>query len=214
MQAQVSQVLTPAEEARERRRDQFEIITAVATIFLATVTLALAIFTYWLWRSTGDLVEEGATNAERELRAYVLVASARVENLVSNERPEVYIEFRNSGRTPAYQVRTTVDTGIGTTFAEIPASKPAEKSHGHIAPGAPVTSLSKFGRALTPQEFAELESGKRTVYVHGEVHYFDTFNKPHWTRFRVMTGGEIGLRKSLASCLEGNETDDEIGTLP
>ena len=40
MQAQVSQVLTPIEEARERRRDQVEIITAVATILLAAVTLA------------------------------------------------------------------------------------------------------------------------------------------------------------------------------
>ncbi len=44
---------------------------AFFTYYILVVTFALALYTYWLWDSTSELVREAADTARKELRAYV-----------------------------------------------------------------------------------------------------------------------------------------------
>jgi len=100
---QVTQLPVPRPTA-EPPRDWSGKVIAIATLLLAGVTAALAIFTYRLWKSTGALVEENAETAERELRAYVFVREACLGN-TATEPVRAYIVFENSGKTPPTESR-------------------------------------------------------------------------------------------------------------
>jgi len=191
-------------------------IIAGATVWLALVTTALAIFTFRLWRSTGDLVRGAAETAERELRAYVFVKDARIEGVTAGDSPVATVPLKNSGQTPAYKVRVSVQQELRAAFVEMPAFEES-KVLGHLAPGAVLTVMAPSVGSLDRSEYAGLDSGDFTLFVYGVVHYIDAFKVPHWTRFRVMVGGPAGLRAerpdgslALVSCAEGNETDDDI----
>lgn len=184
--------------------------------FMAVATVALAAFTWLLWRSTAALVKGADETAKRELRAYVFVNDARIEGVAAGDSPVATVLLKNSGQTPAYKVRVSIRMELRAAFADVPALEEAA-ALGHLAPGANLTTKAPSVGSLAVTEHARLDSGHVTLFVYGVVHYIDSFKKPHWTRFRTMVGGAAGLRAErpdgslpLASCTEGNETDDDI----
>ncbi len=76
-----------------------------STMWLAAVTSALALFTFWLWGATRKLVIGSERTAERQLRAYVFVKEVSAQivpssdaTLVDNWRISIVLE--NGGNTP------------------------------------------------------------------------------------------------------------------
>src|SRR5208283_6063648 len=61
---------SPSDDAETKHEDN-ETKTRVATERLFWGTLALAIFTFFLWRSTYKLVKDAKDTSKRDLRAYV-----------------------------------------------------------------------------------------------------------------------------------------------
>ena len=137
-----------------------------------------------------------AETAQRQLRAYVCLESAAVifpEPAV----PEAQIKFKNCGQTPAYDVRGW----IGTWFAEYPlkdelpnAPRDMQKGTETLAPGRVSTFIAARKSPLPPQCLSALGTPKFTMYVYGKIVYRDIFGKEQFTNYRLIHGGNEGVR--------------------
>ncbi len=202
-------VTAPAQESggpswAERDTAYATIGLAVITMLLAVATAVLARFTWKLWKSTKALVEEGNETAKRELRAYVAVEGYSISNIEPEQQPRVRINIRNFGRTPAYKFKVSVSAQFHSE--NDPKLEPAEPERvlGHLAPDAPFGMHAKCGLTLQLNNWNQIVADTAAVYVFGIIRYVDTFNQPHYTRFRVKTvgadsveGGALGSRAEL-----------------
>lgn len=71
---------------------------------VALFTLALAVVTYFLWRSTKALANEARNTSTRQLRAYVF--PVQFEKLIGAST-NVRVTAKNFGQTPAYKIAMT-----------------------------------------------------------------------------------------------------------
>lgn len=74
------------------------------TIIIAIFTAVLGLATAFLWKATKALVDGANDTAERQLRAYVMIESVRLEDFEVGRRPFARVTLRNSGATPAHQL--------------------------------------------------------------------------------------------------------------
>jgi hypothetical protein len=77
-------------------------ITTLATVLLAVFTFTLWSSTSQLWRATRDTLRHAEGTAERQLRAYVFVSTAKVDE--EDSIPYARVEIKNFGQTPAYKL--------------------------------------------------------------------------------------------------------------
>jgi hypothetical protein len=183
----------------------------------AIFTVILAIATWALYRATRNLVRGAEETAERQLRAYVLVSSAKVTNLTNlvegNGIPEAIVVIKNSGQTPAYDLhnvtgftadsyppRPTIKLTISDKDSIVQTTMP-------LGPGD-TTASNTLGKILTDPQKASLADGTGVVYVYGTIRYRDVFGKHRCTKYRLMIGGPVGVRGGqLTACEEGNEAN-------
>src|SRR6266516_2222899 len=102
--------------------------TADATEHLVWVTAVLAFFTFLLWVATYLLVRESKATAKKQLRAYLSGTNGKLVFLPRHTfRTEV--ELRNSGPTPARDVRWAITGRI------VPANQPPHFADPGFSPG-------------------------------------------------------------------------------
>jgi hypothetical protein len=135
--------------------------------------------------------------AERQLRAYICVDSATLKFPEANV-PEAQIHLRNCGQTPAYDV----SGWIHTWFAEYPLkevlpSAPDDLRKGiePLASGRISIFVAPRKPPLPPENLARLGTAQFTMYVYGEIRYKDIFGKERFTKYRLVHGGNEGVRK-------------------
>lgn len=168
---------------------------------------------------------------ERQLRAYVLVDSGTIFNVadpvplflgqifapseaqVTNKAagPGVRLFIKNTGQTPAYDVRHWGHI----CFREFPLKNPLPARPPQANPVPSIlgreiisTKLIYIPNPLSSKEVADLRVGAGAVYVYGEITYRDTFGKSWYTHYRLMYhpyGGAIGVSTDLTFCDGGNE---------
>lgn len=194
---------TKREEAERHNKSRNETWLAYSTIWLAVVTTALALFTFWLWGATRKLVIGSDKNSKRQLRAYVNVLSVKMVNVQRGQ--QVHIEFKNFGQTPAKNIRVWWEMTIrelqlvgGLERSTSPTAK-----HGVLAPSdlytmsAPLPLFSDGG---------EVHDGKKALYVFGQLCYRDAFDEDRITNFQFTIRGTGWLSdRELYVCEEGNE---------
>jgi hypothetical protein len=173
-------------------------------------------------------------SAERQMRAYVVGENGTIFNVanpvpvfpgqifeprseaeITNPAfgPGYKLQIKNSGQTPAYDVRHWGNI----LFREFPLKSDLPTRDSKIIPTAcvlgPGISSTKFNylfHPLTAKEVADLRAGNGAVYVYGEITYKDTFGKSWYTRYRLMhhaSGGAIGVSTDLSFCESGNEAN-------
>jgi hypothetical protein len=178
-------------------------IAAISAIFVAIFTATLWRATTRLWLSANRQSAHLEETAERQLRAYVLVTTAEI--ISRDPRPGIRLAFKNSGQTPAYDVRIWVDVSIRTPDNERHFSPPLQDHRmGSSIIGDLI--LDKYLEVdLVHEEHILLAEGKITLYVWGEVTYRDAFNRQRRTRYRLrsLRSSEPGLHP----CEEGNEAN-------
>jgi hypothetical protein len=186
---------------------------ADATI-AAVATLAIALFTLTLWRSTEKMwgttqkaLQHAELTAERQLRAYVHVAAASaspVGTLIN-----FYLEVKNFGQTPAYEVKLS----FVIKLADLP-----EKASDLVPPDTPNISQAILPpqvsihdnftppQQLTPNQILKIGSEKAAIFVAGQITYRDIFGRDRLTEFRYYLGKQTGEQTSgaLAISAEGN----------
>jgi hypothetical protein len=193
-------------DVHELPPDHSSATTAGATIVLALITGALAVYTAKLWRATRSLVGSGEAAAQRQLRAYVGISEVVCEEQIEGRAPRVSITIRNFGATPAYKLAVDANAQIAFAVDQVSVATNTSKTLGHLPPGLevkiPRTAVLSIG--TVPGD--EVDTAHSRIFVYGCVEYVDTFGEPHFTRFRL----EEGPDRKFFACHEGNETDDVL----
>jgi hypothetical protein len=153
--------------------------------------------------------------SHRQLRAYVFIGACGVSAanakgvtlaptapLVDGTKPIALLKIENNGQTPAYDVQIFGKMDLvawpirdadlsALDFDDTKVTKTA------IGPGKHTNKYEVFtddSRVLKAPEGQQLWDGKLAVVVHGEIRYRDAFGKRRWTKYRLFTGGAIGIR--------------------
>lgn len=153
-------------------------------------------------------VMEDARN--RQLRAYVCVAGA-VMNFQSKENPEVQVEIKNFGVTPAYNLRHWIHTWIERYPLNVSLPTPSDDfqmAESILPPtGTHIMVLSR-PLPIPAHALPMIGTPEGTIYVYGEIRYRDAFGAERYTRYRLIYGGEEGLRGGLLKPdTQGNEAN-------
>jgi hypothetical protein len=163
-----------------------DIGVAVFTGLLVFVTIPLTLIGIWqgvLTRST----------ARRQLRAYLSISPAFVEDYGTKKRMTVNCLVENHGQTPAFDI-AYVFTSI--VMPEIlPEGWEYTSPQRHVLasstsfPGIKITAWFHHENVLTHDEYKEMESGNTRLYVWGLMTYRDAFRKRRETQFNFSIGG-------------------------
>lgn len=203
--------------------------------FSALAAIAVAVFTFFLWRLTRrQLVaaenaalaaQEGARaaaetvshmkdTAKRELRAYLSYEEGSIINF-TGDQPRVQIRIANSGQTPAYKIAARVVIAFLKWPLENPApafplSDEIEQRSGPCGPRSHfILSRVLTDPPLPANRMSLLARKDAALFVYGEVRYEDVFGDPHSVKFRLAHGGQTEVHPlgNLATCEEGNDAD-------
>jgi hypothetical protein len=169
-------------------------------LFLATMAL------FW---ATWRLVKGAERTAERQLRAYVHISAARAIQV--GAAINYYVEAKNFGQTPAYNVRLRYMVKLREVISSEPFSLPegAKASAATLAPGTPMHDEFTPNQMLGPNQLLAIKSGSKAIYIFGVITYDDIFNTERTTKFRYMLDGEVGPSNdgALRICADGNEAN-------
>jgi hypothetical protein len=194
----------------ESKPVQNEILTwekwaAIANVVMAFLTLIVASVTVALWWSARDATR-------RQLRAYVDVHQASIDDVADPSKRMAVVVIRNSGQTPAKEVIfwCCIMAGEYPLKFRLSDSPPKEKvteiSRADLPPDGRV-SVSVPLNILSVLEESELQAGRGAIYVFGQITYRDIFDKHRVTTFRLSCRGEQLRSGSLSQCGDGNRAD-------
>jgi hypothetical protein len=201
------------------------------TALLLLLTLGSVTWQGWQTRDAAKATKEAVvtanksfvlqeTTAKQQLRAYMCVSQARL-NFRDDSQIKAQIEMENTGQTPAYEVRTWVDSMV----REHPLLSPFEPPPANLAQSDGIIGSGRHHVSVTnPLYGKEIDFGRvwypgHAFYVYGECSYRDIFKKRHVLSFRMIFGGpgqinikddSDGIRFGLLSMdIAGNEERDE-----
>lgn len=187
-----------------------------AVIALFTVILALA--TILLWLATQNLLRGAEETSKIQLRAYVFPVAASLNEgkfmrpRVINRKncPYIYLEWKNTGQTPAKKVVTWSQVEVIEPINEdkliVP---PLEQKHFNTLGSTVGGNKGSWFRELTKSEMADITAGIKFVYLYGRIEYTDVFNERRWTNFRLYYSGYFPLKAANATfsiCVNGNDS--------
>jgi hypothetical protein len=200
-----------------RSQNKMTLVVAVGSIVLSLIALVVSIWTAIIAIKT----------ATDELRAYVFVVGATLycvtkegisfdppRPIVSGGRPCSKLEIRNTGQTPAFDVRVYGKMDIvqwpvdATTLTALPFDDPKTSrfSLGSNVPTWKGDTL-KDDRLILPPEMRGILAGSHALVVHGEIRYRDAFGKRRWTKYRFFVGGAYGIQAlGMGQHEDGNES--------
>lgn len=136
---------------------------------------------------------------ERQLRAYICVDSATLK-FPETTVPEAQIHLKNCGQTPAYDVSGWIHTWFAAyPLREVLPSAPDDLRKGiePLASGRISIFVAPRKPPLPPENLAQLGTAQFTMYVYGEIRYKDIFDKERFTKYRLIHGGNEGVRKTV-----------------
>ena len=146
------------------------------------------------------LGREQSRTARAQLRAYLFVSGRE------DCTPEfgansffLWIAQKNSGSTPAYDVRSIVNTRASTTplqapFPDLESALPNQGAS--MGPGEALM-LSATMAGLTPQRIESIKAGSETLYISILVRYRDAFGDKHFTKLVQEVEFENGQPRGL-----------------
>jgi hypothetical protein len=160
-------------------------------LLLVLVTGLLALTTGLLWWSTRDLVLDARDTAQRQLRAYIgpFGMELTVYPFESGGSAFIaHIEFRNFGKTPAYDLAVSSNAKIDDPNA-IPFHEDTEPqqppSAGIAFPDA--GQHVNLGWRLSDEELRGLRDRSKVLFLWGTVRYTDAFGKRHHFLYRMVS---------------------------
>lgn len=170
------------------------------------VEIILAVATVLLWIATRDLVRGAEKTAERQLRAYIGIKEGHMAIKDGNKLSGIIV-MKNSGQTPAYNVKAWCITGVFEPNEPISFRQAETKvMYGDIGCKGSI-HLTISSKVYPPEKIASIKSKTHPTFAWGRVTYRDVFMKDWETEFRVTMGNEVGTdRWGLRPCEEGNKS--------
>lgn len=147
--------------------------------------------------------------AKTQVRAYVNIAGIQILDPLERRNARVIVEYKNSGQTPAYNVRAWAGVHVRefplkSIFVDAPSDLPIGQEV--LASGRDARFEVPFS-TLNGFEDMELTEGRAAFWVWGEITYRDVFKKAHFTKFRYFCHGDGLPRGSMSPDISGNEAD-------
>jgi hypothetical protein len=185
-----------------------EFLTAVSTIVVAIFTCVLARSTKRLWITTRDsaqaqsadmrvsiaAAEDAARAANRTAQALIdaerpwigLVTTHKVQ-VGPNIEPRAEVVIKNTGRTPARNLRVAFVGAIRTAAEGIPEIPNTEGAPARVLiPENPDFHRPFEGAGnMTRETFQEIITGRTIAWIVGRMDYLDGAGAPHWTTMRL-----------------------------
>jgi len=158
-------------------------IMAIATCFIASATIIYTVFSIIQTNISQNIFI--AQRAFITTKKVVIAGASGIKSGVKPiGKPQVIVHYGNSGQTPArkviadffyYRIRSREPEEFD--FQHIPDSKV-------ISEGALVGPKDDywFSQDIPPDNLIDIQN-KKTLFVYGQISYFDIFNKRHITRF-------------------------------
>jgi len=141
-------------------------------------------------QQTQQIIERMKDTAKKELRAYVCISTAQIA-FIQERAPSVEVQLKNSGKTPAHDVRMWIALGDGPypwrTFP--PAPEGLDMSISVIGPGEEPQAMEKQFRVFPEDLKLIIGTPILSLYVWGKVTYRDIFGDEWYTEYRLMFGG-------------------------
>lgn len=129
-------------------------------------------------------------HAKRQLRAYVAVEAETLNSLQVGQRPAYLIIVRNSGQTPARNVRLYVRHKITSRGSELGLEiEPYDVPAFVIGAASEVIRQREKKLPLTLEQLRLITTGKCVQICKGVVLYEDVFGDEQMTRFSVQFEG-------------------------
>jgi hypothetical protein len=147
--------------------------------------------TLGLWYATWKLVKGADQTAERQLRAYIGIEKGSVTNLDGEGAVEATLSFLNAGKTPAYKLHSwggmSVRAYPGPVEIPPPARDPSLTRESLVLPHG---CFFRTESGDIPSHIkADIIAGRATLFVYGEVHYLDAFDRKRHFYYRQFCGG-------------------------
>lgn len=150
---------------------------------------------------------------ERQLRAYVGVIGISILYTDTEWMPNVRINYKNSGQTPAYRLTNRARCYFSWD-KKIPdpnhhLDEPEERGM-DLHPGDDRVTTKQIFRKQWDNNKDDLVSGKKILYVFGKISYVDAFNKSHYTNYMFrMLVDDAGINDGdmFVLCDTGNDSD-------
>ena len=179
---------------------------AIGVLAVGFIQAAAMVATYYIMRLT----------ARRQLRAYVfpesfdLVPGEKIAAARAND-PAVLLISKNTGQTPAYDVRiwAKIDVVLRANEHTLTVPPMVGTQATVLATNVSTQSLRWLGRDLTPAEIADLKNGTRAIYLFGRIEYRDAFKRKRFTTFRMSYAGAFPppVAQAMNFGVEGNDAD-------
>jgi len=182
----------PLDAAEVRARPTRE---PVIIALLLVALIVLAVDTYFTLRLNGlsDRLSELAAKSAAPVvtaadRPWVGVDTVETAQFANGGQPVTTVHIVNSGRQPAYDLRSNTVGSLRAVAAappEIPAQKGPLATTGLLMPntGGKLTFFANT-RALTAEEAANVKKGQYVLWLAGRLDYKDAAGRAHLTTFR------------------------------
>jgi len=149
--------------------------------------------------------------AQRQLRAYISITAAEIE-FPEPGRPKSTLTFKNAGQTPAHNVQIWIHQWAAAYPLNVALPTPPrdfEMAKNTLGAGAYFHMRSEAPRPIFNGPYLDLVgTSQGTIYVYGEISYFDVFGQKHVQEYRLMYGGnELVVPGALKPCESGNDGD-------
>jgi hypothetical protein len=197
-------------ERQTRAAERLNWITGIAAgiALLALIPLFIQTRTSQTTAQTAiDQLKLTKTSLQTTERAWVTVKGAQVRPLIgSGKVPTVAMEWRNSGRSPAWKtkIRQIVSLKDKPPDGLMPPIATSDENHGIVSPDSSL--LVQFTPTnLTEILTAYLKTGKVHLYTFGTITYLDIFNVEHQTSFCFWLQDIEKL--DMSPCGQRNEVD-------
>ena len=149
--------------------------------WIAIFTAVLAFATFLLWHATRSLVKSAEETARKQLRAYLMIPNVTTKDSIAAVEIVATIPITNFGQTPAHACKFWIDYAVGEYPLKTKLQKDAlsvSSSVGVVAPTSTFSAVIAIPRNETPVR------ENTTLYIFGNVEYFDVFNNKRSTEFR------------------------------
>jgi hypothetical protein len=163
-------------------------LDAIGSALTALATIAIAGFTYTLWKATVGIASDAKASTEAQSadthilqRAYIAVEGNGISPLAVNS--VAHINVKNVGNLPAKNVRWFIEAetdGDGRR-ADFPIDEAKFYGNNALPPGTNMLRSQNF--VLTDEIIEKISKGKLVIYVWGKICYLDGFGVPRFTRF-------------------------------
>lgn len=162
-------------------------------------------------RAAQASVATASDTAERQLRAYVSVTPATLQNFKTPWTVGYDCVVKNHGQTPASEINYVFGTGVFPNplppdFA-FPAPDRAIIKNGALFPDKEYFVWFRHNEDLAAQDIADVESDAKRLHVWGTARYRDAFGRMRTTEFSASVGGQQ-FSASVNAMLSGGTAKD------